>query len=205
MADIRSIFAGIRPLVRGGDASNTSKLGRDHEVRIAASELISVLGGKWTTYRKMAEDCVDQAARVAGLEKRACTTKSMPVHGHCNHAPECRLHEYGSDAKALEQVIASIPSGNARLAERLPYVAGQVVFAARNEMARTVEDVLARRTRALFLDAEAAVAAAPRVAELLAAELGRNAGWQTQQLTQFLDVATAYRPQFSAALGEPRA
>jgi glycerol-3-phosphate dehydrogenase len=200
--DIRSVFAGIRPLVREGDASNTSKLGRDHEVRIAASELISVLGGKWTTYRKMAEDGVDQAARVARLPPRECMTKSMPVHGHCRNSSAIRFKEYGSDTAALEQLIASTASGNEQLAERLPYVAGQVTFAARHEMARTVEDVLARRTRALFLDAEAAVAAAPRVAELLASELGRDANWQADQLKQFLDVAAAYRPKFNMPGGE---
>ncbi|MCI0332188.1 MAG: glycerol-3-phosphate dehydrogenase/oxidase [Planctomycetes bacterium] len=193
-SDIRSVFAGIRPLVRGGNTSNTSKLGRDHEVRISSTGLVSVLGGKWTTYRKMAEDCVDQAARIGELKPADCTTKSMPVHGHPGSACVERLREYGSDAPALEQVIASTPGANEQLAERLPYVAGQAIFAARHEMARTVEDVLARRTRALFLDAEAAVAAAPRVAELLAAELRRDATWQADQLEKFRLVAEAYRP-----------
>ncbi len=215
-SDIRSVYAGIRPLVRGGDASNTSKLGRDHEVRISSTGLVSVLGGKWTTYRKMAEDCVDQAARIGELNPAECTTKSMTVHGRTNSARVERFHvvhgspdparsfgevgrpapnsEYGSDAAELEQVIASAPGANERLAERLPYVTGQVLFAARNEMARTVEDVLARRTRALFLDAEAAAAAAPRVAVLLAAELRRDAAWQADQLEKFRLVAEAYRP-----------
>jgi glycerol-3-phosphate dehydrogenase len=193
-ADIRSVFAGIRPLVCAGDASNTSKLGRDHEVRISSSGLISVLGGKWTTYRKMAEDCVDKAASLADLKPAACQTKSMPVHG--NRAGGCtnRFSEYGSDAPALEELIATTPGAADQLADRLPYVAGQVVLAARHEMARTVEDVLARRTRALFLDAEAAIAAAPRVAALLAAELNRDEKWQTDQLEQFQRVADAYRP-----------
>jgi glycerol-3-phosphate dehydrogenase len=196
--NIRSIFAGIRPLVRGGDSSNTSKLGRDHEVRIAASGLVSVLGGKWTTYRKMAEDSVDHAASVAGLKSEICPTKSMPIHGHPGDKAVPRFSEYGCDATHLESVIASAPAGNDQLAERLPYVAGQAIFAARNEMARTVEDVLARRIRVLFLDAEAAVAAAPRVAQLLASELGRDAAWQSDQVTKFLKVADAYRPKSSA-------
>jgi glycerol-3-phosphate dehydrogenase len=193
-ADIRSIFAGIRPLVREGNASNTSKLGRDHEVRTSSTGLISVLGGKWTTYRKMAEDCVDTAASVAGLQPIECRTKSTGIHGHPGEARVERFGEYGLDAAALEKLIASTPNANERLAERLPYVAGQVIFAARHEMARTVEDVLARRTRALFLDAEAALSAAPRVAELLAAVLGRNESWQNLQLEQFRQVADAYRP-----------
>jgi glycerol-3-phosphate dehydrogenase len=172
----------------------TSKLGRDHEVRVSSSGLVSVLGGKWTTYRRMAEDCVDRAARVGGLVLTPCPTKTLPIHGHPGETRFDRFTEYGCDAPALEQLLATVPGGNERLAERLPYVAAQVVFAARQEMARTVEDVLARRLRALFLDAEAAVAAAPRVAALLASELGRDAQWQAVQLEQFRRVAEAYRP-----------
>jgi glycerol-3-phosphate dehydrogenase len=197
-SDIRSIFAGIRPLVRGGDSSNTSKLGRDHEIRIAKSNLVSVLGGKWTTYRKMAEDCVDQAAALAGLKSEKCPTKSMPIHGHPGDRARPNFAEYGSDACQLETLIASTPGGNDPLAARLPYVAGHAIFAARNEMARTTEDVLARRTRALFLDAEAAVAAAPRVATLLAAELGRDAAWEADQVEKFSQVAEAYLPTLNA-------
>lgn len=193
-SDIRSIYAGIRPLVRGGDASNTSKLGRDHEVRISSSGLVSVLGGKWTTYRKMAEDCVDQAATLAELKTAECITKNMKIHGHPGDQRVDRFSEYGSDAAPLEQLIASTTNANSPLADRLPYVEGQALFAARNEMARSVEDVLARRTRALFLDAEAAIAAAPRVAKILANEFGRDADWQTDQLEKFAAVADVYRP-----------
>ena len=193
-SDIRSIFAGIRPLIRSADVQQTSKLGRDHEVRVSSSGLISVLGGKWTTYRRMAEDCVDQAARIGGLAAQPCRTKTLSIHGHPGKLHSERFHEYGSDAPALEQLVATVPSGNERLADRLPYIAGQAVFAARHEMARTVEDVLARRLRALFLDAQAAIAAAPRVAALLAAELGRDANWQADQLEKFQLVAEAYRP-----------
>jgi len=192
--DIRSIFAGIRPLVRKVNASNTAKLGRDHEVRISPTGLISVLGGKWTTYRKMAEDCVDHARRVADLPAAECQTKSMRIHGHPGAVCVRRFREYGTDAVSLEHLVATTPSADEPLAERLPYVTGQAIFAARNEMARSVEDVLARRMRALFLDAEAALTAAPRVAALLAAELGRDAKWQSGQLEQFRQVADAYRP-----------
>jgi glycerol-3-phosphate dehydrogenase len=153
-----------------------------------------VLGGKWTTYRKMAEDCVDAAVKLAELKPADCKTKTMRVHGHPGGTQAVRFSEYGSDAPALEQLLVTTPDGGEKLAERLPYVAGQAIFAARQEMARTVEDVLARRTRALFLDAEAAMAAAPRVAALIAAELGRDAKWQSDQLEQFRQVADAYRP-----------
>jgi glycerol-3-phosphate dehydrogenase len=192
-SDIRSIFAGIRPLMRNGAVEQTSQLGRDHEVRIARSGLISVLGGKWTTYRRMAEDAVDQAADVASLARQPCRTEALLIHGHPGNLRPARFREYGSDGPALEQIISSTPGAGEQLADRLPYLAGQVIFAARHEMARTVEDVLARRLRALFLDAQAALAAAPRVAALLATELGRDAKWQSDQLEQFRLVAEAYQ------------
>jgi glycerol-3-phosphate dehydrogenase len=141
----------------------------------------------------MAEDCVDKAARVGGLTQKPSPTKSLPIHGHPGNRRFPRFNEYGSDAPSLEELVATMPSGKEQLAERLPYIAGQATFAARHEMARTVEDVLARRVRALFLDAEAALAAAPRVAALLAAELGRDAQWQVNQIEQFQSVAEAYR------------
>jgi glycerol-3-phosphate dehydrogenase len=143
----------------------------------------------------MAEDCVDAASRVADLKPARCSTKSMHVHGHPGEARIERFSEYGSDAHALEQLLASTSGARDQLATRLPYVAGQAIFAARHEMARTVEDVLARRTRALFLDAEAAIAAAPRVGELLAAELQRDAAWKASQLERFRQVADAYHPK----------
>jgi glycerol-3-phosphate dehydrogenase len=197
-ADIRSIFAGIRPLVRSAAVEETSKLGRDHEIRVSASALVSVLGGKWTTYRRMAEDGVNQAIRVGGLSPKPCPTKALPIHGHPGETRFEPFAEYGSDAPALQQLLTTMPGGNGQLVERLPYVAGQVIFAARYEMARTVEDVLARRLRALFLDTEAALAAAPRVAALLAGELKRDSLWQADQIEQFRRVADAYRPTFDS-------
>jgi glycerol-3-phosphate dehydrogenase len=196
-ADIRSIFAGIRPLARTGDSRNTSKLARNHVIRVSSSRMISIMGGKWTTYRKMAEDGVDRAIEVGGLLPTPCRTKNLPVHGaHGEYAtgPLTRLLTgYGSDGPAISQLAASGSDLAAPLAERLPHIVAQVVWAARHEMARSVEDVLARRTRSLFLDADAALAAAPRVAELLAAELGRDATWQSDQLTQFSSLAEGYR------------
>jgi glycerol-3-phosphate dehydrogenase len=196
-SDIRAIFAGIRPLVRASKTKKTSKLGRDHVIEVSRSGLISIIGGKWTTYRKMAEDCVDRATLVAGLLPNLCQTTSMPIRGGIHENPTDPLSSYGSDATALHELINSKPAWQTPLEPRLPYVTGQVIWAARQEMARTVEDVLGRRLRALFLNAEAATASAPRVAELLAAELGRNAKWQTEQLAQFQEIAAAYRPPAS--------
>jgi glycerol-3-phosphate dehydrogenase len=220
-ADIRSVYTGIRPLVRAADARKTSQLGRDHEVRVSADGLVSLLGGKWTTYRRMAEECVDRAAKVAGLAEQPSRTKTLAIHGHptlcapsqlCAGLPTSResagsgaprrtddseFAEYGSDAGAVNQSVSDTPGGTDSLDKRLPYVSGQVTYAARREMARSVEDVLARRLRALFLDAEAAIAAAPRVAEVLAAEFRRDTIWQKQQIDKFLDVAAGYQPTSS--------
>lgn len=193
--DIRSVFAGIRPLVRSGQVKQTSKLGRDHIVRVSQSGLISVLGGKWTTYRRMAEDCVNRAIVVGDLLPKPCPTKSLPIHGHTKDMVTGCFPEYGSDEHLLKESLTTTPCGHELLAEHLPYVAGQVVHAARYEMARTVEDVLARRTRILFLDYQAALSAAPRVAALLASELHHDQNWQIHQLEQFRVVAEAYRPQ----------
>jgi len=190
--DVRSIFAGIRPLVRRSGSRNTSKLARDHVIRVSTSGLVSIMGGKWTTYRRMAEDCVDRAAEVGGLLPAPCRTKTLPIHGAEGESRSGVLAGYGSDGPAIEHLAMSQPEFNQPLADRVPYVAAQVVWAARHEFARSVEDVLARRVRVLFLDAAGALAAAPKVAELLAGELGRDAAWQAEQLRQFEAVAEHY-------------
>jgi glycerol-3-phosphate dehydrogenase len=190
--DIRAIFAGIRPLARSGDAKSTSKLARDHVIRVSSSGLISIMGGKWTTYRRMAEDCVDRAIEVGGLLPTPCRTKTLPIHGAEGKPIAGGLAHYGSDGAAIQQLAHEQPEFNESLAKRLPHAASQVVWAARHEMARSVEDVLARRVRALFYDAAAAVEAAPKVAALLAAELGRDEAWQTEQLAQFGKIAESY-------------
>ena len=193
-SDIRSTWAGVRPLFRSSATANTAKLGRDHVIRVSPNGLVSILGGKWTSYRKMAQDCVDRAAEIGGLKPSLCRTHDLPIHG-----AERRLGyqpifaEYGADGPALEQLSKAQPQWHRPLIDRLPGRAGQVIWAARHEMARTVEDVLARRLRLLFLDAEAAIAAAPHVAELLAAELGRDDSWQRDQVEQFREVAQNYR------------
>jgi glycerol-3-phosphate dehydrogenase len=143
----------------------------------------------------MAEDAVTKAAAVGGLPARTCTTATMSIHGSSRGTTNGVFAAYGSDALDVEKLGASAPGWDERLDGRLPYVAGQVVWAARREMARTVEDVLARRLRALFLDAAAAIASAPRVAELMAAELQRNSGWQADQIKQFRETADAYLPE----------
>jgi glycerol-3-phosphate dehydrogenase len=199
-ADILSVFVGIRPLVRSGDAKNSAALSRDHTLHIDGSGLLTITGGKWTTYRNMAEDGVNQAATLARLPERPCVTRGLNIHGfHANSGKFGDLADYGADALAILELIEDTPTLGERLHPALPYRAAEVVWAARAEMARSVEDVLARRLRALFLDARAASAMAPRVAALLAAELGREDAWRETQVRAFQDLAREYLPRESAA------
>ncbi len=191
--DVLSVFAGLRPLIKAG-AESPAALSRDHLISISASGLITLGGGKWTTYRKMAEDVVDHAEMVGGLEQRACITRDLPVHG-AGGAPAdegSHLRVYGADAAGIRSLAALAPALGARLHPRLEFLEAEVIWHVRQEMARTVEDVLARRTRALLLDAGASLEAAPRVAELLAAELGRDASWQAHQVRLFHHLALGY-------------
>jgi glycerol-3-phosphate dehydrogenase len=191
-SDVLSVFVGIRPLVRAGEAKNTAALSRDHTIHIDDSALLTVAGGKWTTYRHMAEDCVDQAATLGRLPERSCITKQLNIHGfHDNAEKFGDLSVYGSDAVKIME-LARAEALSAKLHPDLPYTEAEVVWAVREEMARTVEDVLARRTRALFLNTRAAIASAPRVSELLAHELHLDEKWRARQIANFRELAAGY-------------
>ena len=195
--DVLAVFTGIRPLVRAGDAGSTAALSRDHTIRIEETGMVTICGGKWTTYRHMAEDCVNQAATLARLAERPCPTADLRIHGYDQDAARFgALRVYGSDAPAIAAL--GMP---AQLDPSLPYTEAEVVWAVREEMARTVEDVLARRTRALFLNAAAAVRMAPRVAEILARELGRGEDWSAREAANFRETARRYliRPLLDTA------
>lgn len=193
-SDVLSVFAGLRPLVRAEDAESTAALSRDHTVLVAPSGLITLTGGKWTTYRKMGEDVINQACVVAGLDDRPSVTEKLRLHGWIKHseARSGELAEYGSDAPAIERLVAERPDLGQLLHPRLPYVGAEVVWATRSEMARSVEDVLARRTRAILLDARASSECAPRVASLMAKELGRDSDWERLQVTAYQELAGGY-------------
>ena len=191
--DVLSVFVGIRPLVRSGSGDNTASLSRDHTIHIDPSGLLTIAGGKWTTYRHMAEDCVDHAATLARLPEKPCVTRNLNVHGFHRHAHGFgALAVYGSDALLIQDLIRADPSLATPLHPALPCCRAEVVWAARVEMARTVEDVLARRTRALFLNARAAVVMAPETARLLARELERDEAWQQEQVDAFRALAEGY-------------
>lgn len=192
-ADILSVFTGIRPLVKAGDNSTTAALSRDHTIHISRSGLLTITGGKWTTYRKMAEDGVDHAIVLARLPEHPCVTKDLHVHGFHQRTEQFgALAGYGSDAVGISNLMQARPELARPLHDLLPLCAAQVVWAARHEMARTLDDVLARRTRALFLNARAALDVAPEVARLLAIEGNRDAAWQQRQLAEFAQIAHGF-------------
>lgn len=190
--DVLSIYAGLRPLVKAAEGTSTAALSRDHTLVVAPSGLITITGGKWTTYRHMAEDTVNHVADVGGLPKQPCTTEHLKLHGWLEQPEADPFGVYGSDAPALRTLMAEQPGWAEQLHPNLPYRVGEVVWAARYEMARTVEDVLARRTRALLLDARASQECAPKVAKLLAGELGRDAAWQQAQIKEYHTLANGY-------------
>jgi glycerol-3-phosphate dehydrogenase len=191
--DVKSVFAGLRPLVNMGDSKSTAAISRDHYLVVSESGLVTITGGKWTTYRKMAEDTVNQAMLVAGLDERQCATRELRIHGWLKHYDrQDPLHYYGSDAVFIKRLVNAEPALGEKLHPKLPYIRAEVVWAVREEMARTVEDFLARRSRSLFLDAGASIEMAPEVARLMAAELKRDGDWQTEQVEEYAGLAEGY-------------
>ncbi|RMF57545.1 MAG: glycerol-3-phosphate dehydrogenase/oxidase, partial [Calditrichaeota bacterium] len=196
--DILSVFAGLRPLVNLQGGEDTAEISRDHHVMVSKAGLVTIAGGKWTTYRKMAEDTIQQAALVAGLPERPSITRNLRIHGWLKAVDrDNHLHIYGSDRIYIEDMIKKHPELGKKLHPELPYIKGEVVWAVRQEMARSVEDVLARRTRALLLNAELSMKIAPEVAEMMARELKvrRKKRWIKEQLKLYMDVAKRYLPQ----------
>ncbi len=197
-ADVLTVFAGMRPLVheKGVDAP-TKSISRSHAVVVSDSGLVSIMGGKWTTYRKMAEDTMSRAIDVGGLERRPCVTESLHVHGYLARGDSAMpkedwLRVYGSEAAFVASACAERPEWGELIHPRLPYQLGAVAYSARHEMARSVDDVLARRTRALFLDARAASESAERVGALLADELGKDEKWGRESAASFKSIAKGY-------------
>lgn len=179
--DIRSVFAGLRPLAAPDkNTQSTKEISRSHKITVSDSGLLTITGGKWTTYRKMAEDTVNRAIKLGELVYVPCTTKHLHIQGG------------DRERQAIKSLIENKNELARRLSPNFSYQHADVIYAVRAEMARSIEDVLARRTRLLFLDARAAVQAAPVVAELMAEELGRDKPWVDAQLGSFRTVAFSY-------------
>ena len=198
-SDVRSVFAGQRPLVHpGGTGGATKSISRNHEVFVSSSGVVTIVGGKWTTYRKMAEDTMKHVIAVGGFEDRPCGTEALRIHGALDRddprLPEHDPHRmYGSDAAIVAAIAESDPELAKPLHEDLPYTGAEFVFAARHEMALDLDDALSRRTRCMLLDAAAAAEIAPRVAGIMAGELGFDQGWIDREVASFRELAAGYR------------
>lgn len=193
--DVLSVFAGLRPLAKPEDEKKATKeISRGHKILISISGLITIIGGKWTTYRKMAEDTIEKAIMLGGLPERECVTRHLPIHGFRMDIDPYTdpLAFYGLDKEEVLAMGENEKEWAGMLSEKLNIWKSQVAWAVRREMARTVEDVLARRTRALFLDARESIRIAPEVALLMAKELNKNNDWIEKQVTAFESVAKNY-------------
>jgi glycerol-3-phosphate dehydrogenase len=191
-ADVLSVFVGIRPLARASDAGDTAALSREHTITVSDSGLLTIAGGKWTTYRKMSEDVVEHASVLADLPPKKSVTENLNIHGFSTQAQRYgELSFYGSDAVDIQSLMRN-DGLDRRLHPSLPIRAAEVIWATRHEMARTVDDVLARRTRSLLLDARASMEIAPEVASIMAAELRREDGWAQKQVEDFMAIASGY-------------
>lgn len=192
-ADLLSVFAGLRPLVKTLNKGSTALASRDHTILVSASNLITITGGKWTTYRKMAKDAVNNAAFVAKLPIVKCATRKLRLHGYDENIQYgTALSVYGSDAVHIRQMILNDASLGERIHSSFNYCKAELVWAVANEMAMTVEDILARRSRMLFVDARAAIASAETVATLMAEQLGMDAEWREDQVRRFQEMAEPY-------------
>ena len=194
--DIRSVFAGLRPLVKS-NTKITSAISRDHHISVSDSELISITGGKWTTYRKMAEDVMEIAIHKAGMGDKECVTRNLHIHGFKeNNNYAAPLYYYGADEVFIHELIKKDGSLAELIHPSLPYIKAEIIWAVNNEMCMTVEDALARRTRALLLDAKAAIESASLVANLMAKEMGKDESWIKTQIDNFTSMAKNYLPNY---------
>lgn len=193
-SNVLSVFAGLRPLAAPKDASEkTKEISRSHKVIVSESGLITITGGKWTTYRKMAQDTINKGISLGKLPNRKCQTKHISIHGAGGSADDTdHLYVYGTDQKHIKRLIERSPNLGEKLHPRLEFLKAEVVWAVQNEMARTVEDILARRVRILFLDAKAARAVAPVVAEILASHLAKDDAWKQSQIDEFIKLTAQY-------------
>jgi glycerol-3-phosphate dehydrogenase len=194
--EVLSVFAGLRPLAAPKDKNaKTKEVSRSHKILVSDSKLISIIGGKWTTYRKMGEDVIDKAIEVHNLPKKNSKTRNLEIHGNLTTEKvsfKNHLYIYGSDLDAIKKLQSEKKEYLEKIHSNYNYTVGEVIWSVRNEMARTVEDVLARRVRLLFIDARAAIEASPKVARIMAKELNKTKDWIKDQETEFKELAKNY-------------
>lgn len=194
--DVKSVFAGLRPLAAPKDGSKSTKeVSRSHKVVTSETGLISIIGGKWTTYRKMAEDTIDEAMRAHRLGNTSSKTQNMSIHGNVNAETVDRsnhLYVYGSDIPKIKAFYYNNPEYSEKIHPDHPFTVAEAIWAVRNEMAETIEDILARRVRLLFLDARAAIDSAYKIASIIAKEKGYSEEWARTQEKEFIELANGY-------------
>nr|WP_320120089.1 glycerol-3-phosphate dehydrogenase/oxidase [uncultured Marinifilum sp.] len=193
-SDVRSVFAGLRPLAAPtGEGKKTKEISRGHKIVVSKAGMVTITGGKWTTYRQMAEDVINTVAKTGGLETKKSVTRNLKIHGYKKNSDlNNPMYFYGSDEEKILEIAKQEDGLNEYLSADLKVINAQVVWAVRNEMARTVEDVLSRRTRALLLNAEESLKMAPKVAEIMAKELGYDKNWEENQVSKYRDLASGY-------------
>lgn len=194
--DVLSVFAGLRPLAapkENSDGTKTKEISRSHKIVISNSGLITITGGKWTTYREMAEEVVDKAISIANLPNIESQTKDLRLHGYKENVDRSNFnYVYGSDIEKIEELEKQNPAYSNKIHPNYDYTISLVIWAVREEMAQSVEDVLARRFRILFLDAKAAIDMAQTVASIMAQEMGKDENWIKSQTEDFINLAQQY-------------
>ena len=189
--DVLSVFAGLRPLAATTEGGETKEISRSHKIMISGSGLFSIIGGKWTTYRKMGEDMIDRVEQQLKWTHVPSTTSSLHIHGYTTESSSGDpLYYYGSDEIFIREIIEE--KRNEWISEKLLIKNAQVIWAIQHEMARTVEDVLSRRTRALLLDARESIRVASLVAKTMAFEMNKDENWINSQVEMFQSVAANY-------------
>ncbi|MGQ1909892.1 glycerol-3-phosphate dehydrogenase/oxidase [Marinifilum sp. RC60d5] len=193
-SDVRSVFAGLRPLAAPtGEGKKTKEISRGHKIVVSESGMVTITGGKWTTYRQMAEDVVDAAAKTGGLDQKKSITRNLKIHGYKKN-PDLNnpMYFYGSDEDKILNIAREEDGMDEHVSSKLNVINAQVAWSVRYEMARTIEDFLSRRTRSLLLDAEESIKMAPKVAEIMAKELGYDKEWEKNQVNEYHDLALRY-------------
>jgi glycerol-3-phosphate dehydrogenase len=194
--DVLCVFAGLRPLAapkNDADGEKTKEISRSHKLMASASGLVTITGGKWTTYRRMAEETVSLALKMKALPFRKCQTKKLKIHGYLeNPDRNDHMYIYGADREKILELQKEKKEYAEKLHPDLEFTVGEVVWAVRKEMARTVDDVLARRVRILYVDARASLKVVPKVAAIMAEELGKDKAWEERQIRDYTEMAQAY-------------
>ncbi|MFG4003789.1 glycerol-3-phosphate dehydrogenase/oxidase [Flavobacterium aquidurense] len=195
-ADVLSVFAGLRPLAAPEEeGKSTKEVSRSHKIIVSETGLITITGGKWTTYRKIAEDIINKAIKTGKLPEKSCITQHLLIHGNkltTSLDRENHLYIYGSDIPKIIELQQNYPELKEKVHPDHEFTMAEIIWAIRYEMARTIDDILARRVRLLFLDARAAIQSSEKVARLLAKELGHNEAWVNKEILNFKKIAKGF-------------